>query len=192
MNSRAEIRRQMRHRRRGLPARERIGLARQLARRTSALTPIQHRQRIAVYLPNDGEMDLTPLIHRLWKNGKECFLPVLNRDRLWFMPYTGKTPLTPNRFGIPEPLLPAHRRCRPAALDLVLAPLVAFDGSGNRLGMGGGYYDRTFAFLTSRNHWKRPLIIGVAYEFQRMEHLSPHSLDVPLGGIITEKGLEWF
>ncbi len=192
MKSRSEIRMNMRQRRRSLPAPARAHLAHRLCRRLSVSLPLRRSRRIAVYLPNDGEIDLRPLIRRLWKNGKECYLPVLNRNRLWFMPYTKETPLYDNRFGIPEPVLPARTRCPSASLDLVLTPLVAFDGHGNRLGMGGGYYDRTFAFLTSRNHWKRPLIIGVAYGFQRLEHIPTHSQDVPLRGIATEDGMERF
>jgi 5-formyltetrahydrofolate cyclo-ligase len=73
-------------------------------------------------------------------------------------------------------------------LDVILMPLVAFDGQGNRLGMGAGYYDRTLAFLRHRRHWRKPRIIGLAYEFQRMPALPAEPWDVPLDGIITEAG----
>jgi len=76
-----------------------------------------------------------------------------------------------------------------AALDIALVPLVAFDDYGRRLGMGGGYYDRTFAYLRHREHWRRPKLIGVAFEFQRVAELPAQPWDVPLDGIITEKGL---
>ena len=190
--SRADIRREMRHKRRNLVATRRAALASHLARHVANSRAFQRSVRLAAYLPNDGEMDLRPLLRRAWNRGKHCYLPVLNGRRLWFLPYQPDTPLAENRFGIPEPAASPRRRWPLQALDLVLAPLVAFDGLGNRLGMGGGYYDRTFAYLASRSHWRRPLIIGVAYEFQRVTELPSHPWDVPLHGIATEQGLTWF
>jgi len=192
MTSRTEIRQQMRHWRRSLTRVERAGLSQRLARRLAASQTFQRSQRIAAYLPNDGEMDLRPLLRRAWRVGKHCYLPVLKGQRLWFLPYTEDTPLADNRFGIPEPALSPRRRWPLTTLDLVLAPLVAFDGQGNRLGMGGGYYDRSFAYLASRSHWRRPLILGVAYTFQRVPVLPSRPWDVPLHGVATERGLEWF
>lgn len=182
----------MRHRRRSLGALERLQRARQLARRLAGAAVFQRSRRIAAYLPNDGEMDLRPLIWRAWRVGKRVYLPVLNRHKLRFLPYQGDTPMRHNRFGIPEPALSPRRRWPLTTLDLVLAPVVAFDDGGNRLGMGGGFYDRTFAYLATRSHWRRPLIIGVAYAFQQVEALPSHPWDVPLHGVVTERGLQWF
>ncbi len=190
--ARGDIRREMRHRRRALSAVERSALALRLTRHAAGSPWLRRSLRIAAYLPNDGEMDLRPLIRRLWKSGKLCYLPVLNAERLWFMPYRPHTRLRSNRFGIPEPVLAPRHRWPRQTLDLVLAPLVAFDGRGNRLGMGGGYYDRTFAYLASRSHWHRPLVVGVAYSFQRVHTLPAHPWDVPLHGVVTELGIEWF
>ena len=72
-------------------------------------------------------------------------------------------------------------------LDLILAPLVGFDTHGNRLGMGGGYYDRTFAYLKHRLHWQKPRLIGLAYELQRVADLANHAWDVPLQSVVTEQ-----
>ena len=174
-----------------MPAR-RAALAVQLARMLASSPVFKRSQRVATYLPNDGEMDLRPLIRRAWSLGKHCYLPVLNRHRLWFLPYQPDTPLVKNRFGIPEPDLSPRRRWPLQTLDLVLAPLVAFDDHGNRLGMGGGYYDQTFAYLASRSHWRRPVIVGIAYQFQRVTALPSHPWDVPLHGVATEQGLTWF
>ncbi len=190
--SRADIRRAIRHRRRSLTPAGRAALASNLARRIAGAPVFQFSRRVAAYLPNDGEMDLRPLIRRAWKLGKHCYLPVLNRRRLWFLPYHPDTPLANNRFGIPEPALSPRRRWPMRTLDLVLAPLVAFDDKGNRLGMGGGFYDRTFAYLASRSHWRRPVILGVAYGFQQVTELPSHPWDVPLHGVATEHGLRWF
>ena len=82
---------------------ERAAHSRHLARRLAASQTFQRSQRIAAYLPNDGEMDLRPLLRRAWRAGKHCYLPMLNGQRLWCLPYTEDTPLTHNRFGIPEP-----------------------------------------------------------------------------------------
>lgn len=187
--SRDGIRRQMRQRRRALPATVRRHAAHALARHLGGSALFRRSRHIAFYLPNDGEMDLTPLIERAWAMGKHCYLPVLSptfHNRLWFARYLPQTPLLPNRFGIPEPKR-WWRSARPVwSIDLVLTPLVAFDRSGNRLGMGGGFYDRTLAYLPLRQHWRKPLLLGIAYEFQRTEQLPHAPWDVPLDGIATD------
>ncbi len=145
--------------------------------------------RIGVYLPNDGEMDPRPLLRRAWSMGKRCYLPVLDplgSNRLWFVPYRAGDALRINRYGIPEPTHPARARVRAGALDLILAPLVAFDRHGHRLGMGGGYYDRSLAFLRHRRHWRRPRLYGLAFEFQRVKRLRAAAWDVALDGCFSE------
>ena len=182
----------MRQQRRALTAPQRTQYAAQLARHFGSHPLFLHRQHIAFYLPNDGELDLRPLIERAWAMGKSCYLPVLSplyHNRLWFAPYRPDSPLRNNRFGIPEPACP-WRRMRPVwSLDLVLTPLVAFDRYGNRLGMGGGFYDRSLAYLERREVWQKPQLIGTAYEFQQVPQLPVASWDVPLHGIVTEQGL---
>lgn len=189
------LRRQMRRQRRSLSRADRRDAAQALARHLGNSTLFLRSEHIAFYLANDGEMDLTPLIERAWAMGKQCYLPVLSpafHNRLWFAPYQPDTPLRSNQFRILEPALP-WRTMRPAtSIDLMLTPLVAFDGAGNRLGMGGGFYDRTLAYLRHRNHWHKPALIGTAYEFQRLEKL-PHAVwDVPLHGVATEQTLYRF
>lgn len=148
--------------------------------------------RVACYLAGDGEMDLAPTLARLWNAGKQVYLPSLHGSSLWFLPAIPATPMLRNRFGIPEPAVGPGTRVAPFALDLVLMPLVAFDPSGNRLGMGGGFYDRTFAYLARRRYWRKPLLIGTAYDFQRLDSLPARPWDVPLHGVLTERGLERF
>ncbi len=182
----------MRARRQALSERQRLLLSGTLSHQFAATPVFRRSRRIACYLPNDGEIDLTPLIHRIWSLHKRCYLPVLDTlssNRLWFTPYRPGERLVYNRYGIPEPGAPARTRAAPWSLDLVLAPLVAFDPRGNRLGMGGGYYDRTLAFLRRRNRWHKPIVLGVAYEFQRVASLPPRAWDVPMHGIVTEAGL---
>ena len=190
-HQRNALRREMRQRRQALSPQQRRQAALSLLRHF-ANDPLFLRSRhIALYLPNDGELDLTPLLHRAWQLGKRCYLPVLSplyHNRLWFAPYRPDSVLIPNRFGIPEPDCPWRDMRRVYSLDLVLTPLVAFDAEGNRLGMGGGYYDRTFAYLQQRRHWKKPRLIGTAYRFQQHSSLPSASWDIPLDGIITEQG----
>ncbi len=149
----------------------------------------RNAQRIATYLPSDGELDTLPLISRAWEMGKQIYLPVLlphGANRLWFAHYEPNAPLRRNRFGILEPTRAAHTRVAPLALDLVLTPLVAFDAKGHRLGMGGGFYDRSFAYLLRHTHWLRPRLIGLAYDFQRQPKLPSQPWDVPLHAIATD------
>jgi 5-formyltetrahydrofolate cyclo-ligase len=94
--------------------------------------------------------------------------------------------------GIPEPERTHHQRIRPTALDLVLTPLVGFDDTGHRLGMGGGYYDRTFGFLNKRTRWRKPRLMGLAYELQRCQTLTRASWDVDLDAVATELAVYHF
>ena len=192
MGSRVEIRAEMRRARRHLPSRERAHRARRLAPIIANSMLFKRSRRIACFLSQDGEIDLRPTVDRARIMGKRCYLPVLHGARLWFFPYERDGALTRNRFGIPEPDLPPQLRCPPQILDLVLMPLVAFDAHGNRLGMGGGYYDRTFAYLHHRRHWARPVLLGVAYDFQEVPRLHPRSWDIPLHGVATDIGLRLF
>ena len=182
----------MRQQRRALSPQHRRYAAQALERRLGRHPLFQRSRHIAFYLPNDGEMDLTPLIHRAQAMGKRCYLPVLSplyHNRLWFAPYHHNCELVLNRFGIPEPIA-NWADMRPAwTLDLVLTPLVAFDSAGNRLGMGGGYYDRTLAYLARRRHWRKPHLLGTAYAFQQVKHLPYEPWDIPLHGIVTESSL---
>ena len=182
----------MRRRRRALSNGEQARRARDLARHLTSGILLRRLHRVSGYLAQDGEMDLQPFISRLWTRGRKVYLPVLHGRKLWFKPYDTATEFIHNRFGIPEPAVAPIERIDPTALNLVLMPLVAFDRAGNRLGMGGGYYDKTFAFLHQRQRWRRPLLLGVAHEFQCLEKLPVQSWDIPMQGIVTERGLHWF
>lgn len=150
-------------------------------------------QRIGLYITNDGELDTYPLIKQGWRLNKKIYLPFLHpikRNLLGFAPYFKHSRCKINQYGIPEPypLKPIPL----TALDLVFAPLVAFTTSGERLGMGGGYYDRTFNRLFSLPYRTRPRVIGLAYDFQRVDQLPTEPWDIPLDGVITEKHIYWF
>lgn len=107
-----------------------------------------------------------------------------SKQKLWFAKFSPTDKLAYNRFGIPEPV--RRRLIKPCALDLVLTPLVAFDCNGHRVGMGGGYYDRSFAFLRRRHHWRKPRLLGLAYELQKLARIIPNDWDVPLDAVATE------
>lgn len=191
-NARRELRNELRAARRALTEHERRQCAEDCARHLLNLPAFRNARRIAAYLPADGELDTAPLIERAWAMGKRVYLPVLlpqGENRLWFARYTPDTPLVRNRFGIPEPARAAHTRIAPLALDLVLTPLVAFDAQGHRLGMGGGFYDRSFAYLLRHACWLRPRLIGLAYEFQRQPRLPAQAWDVPLHAVATDRRL---
>ena len=195
MSPRLALRRRLRAERRKLSMVHRRYAARAVARHHAVHRLLGSRSRIACYLANDGELDPQPLIRWLRRTGRDCYLPVLNRRRggaMCFAAARANSCMVPNRYGIPEPVV-APRRCLAARdLDLILLPLVGFDERGNRIGMGGGFYDRTLAFLGHRHPWRRPLLIGLAYEFQRLPTIATRAWDIPLDGVITEAGLQRF
>ncbi len=142
-------------------------------------------KRVAIYLTNDGELETQPLIHKLWQLGIEVYLPRLHpfsRGNLIFLAYQPKTILTTNHLGIKEPKLDIRHICLLHELDVVITPLVAFDSAGNRMGMGGGYYDRTLA------NWQtqmKPYPIGFAHDCQQVKRLPIEHWDIPLPIIVT-------
>ena len=195
---RKQLRKIMRQRRRSTTPAFRRTAAQKLKRLVGNQLRFRQAQHVALYLSNDGEIAPEPLIDLCWALGKQVYLPVLHpirHNRLWFIPYTPTTPMRKNRFKIPEPAQVNAPR-RPAwALDLALMPLVAFDGQLNRLGMGGGFYDRTFERLnpnlprTQSRFSGHCRLIGLAYQFQHVDALPVEAWDVPLWGIATEQQL---
>jgi 5-formyltetrahydrofolate cyclo-ligase len=183
------LRRGLRAQRRGLSGSEQRHHARTLARRLGRETVFVRARRIGLYWPADGEIDPRHLLELPQAKGKRWQLPVLcpyPHPRLWFLTYRADEPMRPNRFGIPEPAR-RNRRLRVArTLDLLLVPLVGFDADCNRLGMGGGYYDRTLNYLSHRRHWRRPRLVGIAHECQRVARLPVRPWDIPLDMIVTE------
>jgi 5-formyltetrahydrofolate cyclo-ligase len=180
----------MRERRRGLSERARMEASHDIALRLAATHLFRNSRRIAFYYANDGEVETFALMRLAWAMGKRCYLPRLYRiraRRLWFAPVREGDKLTFNRFGIPEPDLSPRHMARAGSLDMIVVPLVAFDAAGNRIGMGGGFYDSTLAFLNRRRAWLRPRLVGVAYDFQKVDSLRPYPWDVPLDAIVTEE-----
>lgn len=191
--SRPQLRRLLRHNRRALsPAEQRQaakGLYRQLAQ-----NPLFRRARhVSLYLPMDGEIDPRLLLRAAQKRGKTTYLPVLSawpRTKMVFQRVRPGEKFKPNRFRIPEPRINARRQRKIWTLDLVMMPLVGFDPEGGRLGMGGGFYDRSLAYLARRKTWRKPILLGLAHECQKVAKLAVASWDVPLAGTVTDK--RWY
>jgi len=184
------LRRQIRTARRNVPAHQAQVAAEAIANALSQCAAFCAAQHIAAYLAFDGELDPAPLLSLAQAQGKQTYLPVLqDTSPMVFAPLAADTAMAANRFGIPEPVVEPDALLSAQGLDLVLTPLVAFDDEGFRLGMGGGFYDRTFAF--KRTTATGPLLLGVAYALQ--ERPVPHrEWDIPLDGVITEQGIRDF
>ncbi len=137
----------------------------------------QEAQSIALYLPINGEVDLTALLNIA---DKSFYIPSIKKQRMQFHRHHNELNMNVHQYGLTQPeFKTAHTAPH---LDLCLMPLVAFDPHGNRLGMGGGFYDRYFAAN------KQTVMAGVAYQLQQVEPLPTDSWDVKLQHIFTEKG----
>ena len=140
----------------------------------------QNSQHIACYYPLNNEFDCLPIIQAIWEKHKHCYLPVLSDNLLCFKRYQATTRLQTNRYNIPEPV--SEESIAVERLNLVIVPLVGFDTRGNRLGMGAGYYDRTFQALDC-------YLLGLAYAAQQAPDLPVDPWDVRLHAVLTEKNL---
>jgi len=191
---RPAIRAKVRSLRNALSTREQLQAEVNLARVVSAQHCFLKSRRLGFYMANDGELNPGLTMAIALAAGKSCYLPVLHpvqANQLHFARYRHGTPMQTNSFGITEPCLRAARMTPVWTLDILFMPLVAFDHLGNRLGMGGGYYDRTLAASHARGRHK-PLLIGIAHSFQELDILPAASWDVPLHGVATEQNFMLF
>lgn len=190
---RNQLRRQLRKARRALtPAQQRIA-ARDLYRQLAQHPLFRRARHIALYLPNDGEIDPRPLLREAQRRGKRTYLPVLSawpRTKMVFQEVQAGEKLRRNRFRIAEPLVRPARQRVIWALDLILMPLVGFDERGGRLGMGGGFYDRSLAYRSRRARWQKPILLGLAHECQKVGHLAQATWDIPMQGTVSDGG--WY
>ncbi len=176
------LRRDLRTARLGLPDSRRYELNRLITAHTVPL--LGDAQHVAAYVACRGEFDPAAIIHAL--SSQQVYLPVVAKDQaLRFVAYQPGDAVTPNIFGIAEPL--SGREIAPTELDSVLTPLLGFDEQGFRLGMAGGFYDRSFAFR--HHHNGPPWLIGVAYEVQKIPQQTPRDWDVRLDAVVTEAGV---
>ncbi len=156
------------------------------------LPAYRNAKTIGLYMPYGGEVDTSLIIKDAWTHHKQVYLPILHHLRgpaLLFAPFNQETSLKYNKFHIHEPVSVASKHVKPKNLDLVITPLVAFDKTCARVGMGSGYYDRSFAFIDHTRQWQHPKLIGLAYELQKIDDCNPKAWDISLHNIVTEKSL---
>ncbi len=184
----AELRKRLRGIRRDIPPEELHRASQAANARIMDLQGFRRARHIAGYVGSKGEIDPMPLMHLAHLMGKQCYLPVLHPvlpGRLWFVPWTPEIPMTLNRFDIPEPVFDVRQCRKPQWLDLILMPLLGFDTDCHRLGMGGGFYDRTLAFTRHRRRTTHPYLIGIAHDAQRCERIPDAPWDVRPSMIVT-------
>lgn len=180
------LRVQLRAQRRALQSSQQVGAARALARHLLHHSVFLRAHHVACYLAADGEIDTWHILRACWRLGKRVYVPVTKSGTMVFRRYDKGDKLRRGGFGLLEPL-PSSPTIVPDQLDLVLLPLVGFTRRGERLGMGGGYYDRCFADRRSRRH--RPTLLGLAHSFQELDTLPSQPHDRGLDGIVTEREL---
>jgi 5-formyltetrahydrofolate cyclo-ligase len=185
LNDKENLRQHYRAIRGSISKDQRHAAAEQAVNIFAALPDINKIQKIACYLSHRNEFATSPIIEFIWQNQKECYLPVLHGSLLNFQSYTANNQLKENKYGIKEPL--DTQIIATELLDLVFVPLIAFDTQGHRLGAGGGFYDKSFAFIKDKSE-RRPLLVGLGFSDQQAENLPVDSWDVHLDAVLTEKG----
>ncbi|QIM69787.1 MULTISPECIES: 5-formyltetrahydrofolate cyclo-ligase [Basfia] len=181
---RQQIRTQIRQTRQKLTALEQSRAEQLITEKALAFIEKQQAQHIALYLSFDGEISTKLLIESLWQQGKNLYLPVLHpfcQGHLLFLRYETASPMEKNAFGILQPKLDVRNVLPLNQLDIIFTPLVAFDKSANRLGMGGGFYDRTLQNWQNKSF----LPVGLAHQCQQVEKLPVESWDIPLYDILS-------
>ncbi len=193
MNVRRLLRSQIRERRNSLSNNEQQAAAQALQKKLAVHDKIQSANHVAIYLANDGELDPINFIHWCWQQGKQVYLPVIHpfsKGHLLFINYHKDSIMIKNKYGILEPKLDVRHIRSVNSIDVLCTPLVAFDHTGARLGMGGGFYDRTLAAWYQKHHHlqqltAKPYPIGLAHDCQRVEVIPSELWDIPLAEIIT-------
>lgn len=195
MQARALLRKKLREARRGLHDEQHEYAAQRVATQLNTLPFLESSDTVAGYLVNDGEVNLKYYIESTWQlSHKKFALPVLHpvcKGHLLFLSYTPDSPLINNKYNIEEPVLSCEAVIPVTQCDVILMPLVGFDKSGNRLGMGGGYYDRTLSFTQRKLNAQQtlnqntPKLVGIAHDVQEVDALPVAPWDVPLDAIVT-------
>ena len=181
--SKDELRRSLRRRRAAIGPAQRARAAAAATRLLDTLPQWANCRHLGLYQPGSEEFDCLPIAQLAREHGIALYLPVIGaQSRLSFAHWAEGAELAVNRYGIAEPAAGAER-IAVSALDLILVPLVGWDRRGGRLGMGGGYYDRTLAVDV------RPVLVGLAYAAQEIAEVPMASWDIPLDYVLTEREL---
>ena len=186
-DTRDTLRSSLREKRHGLSTEQQMAASLALFNMLGNQAFFRVAQRIAFYQVADGEIDPRMLLDLALSEAKSCFLPVIQQDNpefVSFAPYDANTELAPNKWGIAEP--PASEVISPTNFDVVFVPLVAFSKDCFRMGMGQGFYDRTFSFKIF-NRRSSPMLVGLAHECQLIDSFPVESWDVRLDAVATEK-----
>ena len=187
--SRQQIRQLIRQKRQGLDQNTHQQQSLSLAKKLNQHPKIVTAKSIAIYLTNDGELSTQDFIEDCWHKDIKVYLPVLHpfsKGHLLFLHYHQHTIMRQNKYGILEPILYVLDVLPVAEIDIIFTPLVAFDSSGARLGMGGGYYDRTLAaWFSQKESRNKPYPIGLAHDFQQVDKIPTEQWDIPIPEIIT-------
>ncbi len=192
IEARRVCRRRAREARESLTAQQRLVASDRISRNILASSLYRSARRVALYFATPFEVDVTAVILDAFATDREVFVPVLESPaEMRFARLVPDSAIAPNRFGIWEP---DHRADRIDArqLDLVVTPLVAFDDRGNRMGMGAGFYDRSFRFLRRRSVWFHPKLLGAAFACQSVESIPTEAWDIPLFAVATEHDVKRF
>lgn len=185
--ARSELRQQLKARRQQLSATEQQQAAQQLVEQVLQQPMLQTARRIALYHSFAAELDTGPLLDALLNAGKQLCLPVLHpfaKGHLLLLDYHADTSMRLNQYGIPEPMLECQHIVPLSDVDCMFTPLVGFDRMGNRLGMGGGFYDRTLASW-ARGNYPRLQVCGLAHDCQHVEQIPIQPWDIPIPMVIT-------
>lgn len=182
----SQVRKKIRLDRRNLSDSQQKKASSDLLARLSEHPKVLNAEKIAISLAFDGEINTFSFIKWCWAQNKQIYLPIIHpfsKGHLLFLQYSPLSEMVINQYGIAEPKLQLSHVCPMTALDIIFTPLVAFDNSGNRIGMGGGYYDRMLAPWYQNKTGPYP--IGLAHDLQQVDILPVESWDVPLPEIIT-------
>ena len=184
MNTKASLREQVFLKRKSLSEKEQLESGESLVKLWKSIEGLYRTKKIALYWPVKGEISTNSLISHFLKDGSKCFLPIIAQDKenkiLEFAPFGVDSPLTNNRFDISEPS--TSTRVDLNELDIIFLPCVCFDSKGNRIGMGGGFYDKTLDQLSNN---QKPQLILLAYDFQEVESCYPESHDIKADACLT-------
>jgi 5-formyltetrahydrofolate cyclo-ligase len=188
-SDRASLRMELRRKRHSLTSSEQHHAAKRLHRQVTSRTFFLKARRIGFYFASDAEIDPLTIMFKALEMGKQCFLPLLGAHqpgKVCFAPFREGDALQPNQWGILEPVTEVRDLVSTRSINLVLVPLVGFDERCNRLGMGKGFYDRTFGYKT-RTGYNKPKLVGLAHECQKTPSVPTDSWDVRLDGVISDR-----